>query len=73
MYNVTFQSLKNKWKLSSILFSAAIKFQKPGPEQRLLEALQVDTEYVIIVTAINGFWSSLPSDSVLAATKVFTS
>ena len=72
-YNVTFQPLENRWKLSSIRFSAAIHFQKPGREERLLEGLQVDTEYVIVVTAINEFGSSLPSDSALATTKAFTS
>ena len=71
-YNVTFHPVGGSVNLSFTQFSAAVKFQKPGREERLLEGLQVGTEYVIVVTAINEFGPSLPSDSVLASTKAFT-
>ena len=71
-YNVTFHPVGDIVYLSFIQFTAAVKFQKPGREERLLEGLEVGTEYEIVVTAINEFGSSLPSDSVRATTKVFT-
>ena len=72
-YKMTFHPVEDSAKSSSIQFTASVPFQRPKREERLLEGLKVGTEYVIIVTAINEFGSSLPSDPVRPSTKVFTS
>ena len=71
-YNVTFHPVEDSAMLSSIQFIADVKFQRPEREEKLLEGLQVGTEYVITVTAINEFGSSLPSNSVWTMTNFFT-
>ena len=72
MYKVTFHPVEDSVNLSFFKFAATVKFQSPGREKRLLEGLLVGTEYVIIVTAINEFGSSLPSNPVQAWTNDFT-
>ena len=72
MYNMTFHPVEDSVNLSSIQFLPVVKFRSPGREERLLEGLKVGTEYVIIVTALNEFGSSLPSNPVQASTKFFT-
>ena len=71
-YKLTFLPVEESAKLSSIRFTALVKFQSPEREKRLLEGLLEGTEYLIYLIAINEFGSSLPSDPVRAMTNFFT-
>ena len=71
-YNLTYQSVESG-TLSFIQFEATVGHNMSGMEERLIEGLEEDTTYIIDVSAVNGFGSSLPSVTVEASTKAFTS
>ena len=59
-YNLTYQPVENG-QISYLLFFSNVERNSAGIEERLIDDLEEDTEYIITVRAINEFGSSLPS------------
>ena len=72
IYNLTYQSVK-KGSLYFLSFGSTVERNMAGMEERLINGLEEDTAYIIIVSAINDFGSSPPSIPVQVSTKAFTS
>ena len=71
-YNLTYRPVKDG-NLAFIMFSSLVDRNVAEREKRLIEGLEENTTYIITVRAINDFGSSVPSESVLASSKAFTS
>ena len=70
-YNLTYQPVKDG-NLSFTQFDAIVGRNMAKQEERSIEGLEENTTYIIVVSAINEFGSSVPSESVLASSKAFT-
>ena len=71
-YNLTYQPVDSD-NISFILFGSTVQHNMEGMEERPIEGLRENTEYIIAVSAVNEIGSSLPSMPITASTKAFMS